>query len=783
MPTTIPTLCQHCGSACENDIYHAGELHFCCHGCKAVYQLFQESGNASYYKDRTLTLDDEKYSFLSRPDLAARYINFRSEFVNQVTFFLPAVHCSSCLYVLENLPRIHEGVIRLTLDFPLKKAGIYYDPQLISLVQLASLLDSIGYPPAFDRVEETPRDNSLLLKLGIAAFCFGNIMLLSFPSYLGMEQADMDQFGIFFQILMLLLSLPVVFYAGRDYFVTAFRSLSSGSIHIDVPIAIGILALFGRSCYEIFYHAGEGYLDSLSGLLFFLLLGKWFQNKAYRHLSFDRDYTSYFPLAVQRILANGEAITIGLGEIKEGHLLRIRNNEVIPADAKLVSEHAALDYSFVTGEDRLVSQVKDDLLYAGGRQTGPSILVSVVRPCSQSYLTQLWDNPAFTEEKDSSTTLLIRKISRYFTTVVLAIAIAAAVYWQLYQPDRMWEIVSAILIVACPCALALSSPFTNGNTLRWLGKSHFYLRNADMAENLGNIDTIVFDKTGTLTTSREGQLLYTGPPLTSVQEQWILSATCHSTHPVSRKITQSLAHKHMALDTEEFKEYPGDGLEAIVGGHTLRIGGAKWLLGRSGNEGRTFIEVDGEVAGYFQWESRLRDQMDMTLHHLSKHYELIILSGDNDRDRGWLEKLLPDNTAMFFNMSPFDKLTTIRKLQMNGKRVMMLGDGLNDAGALQQSEVGVAVTEDIGQFTPASDGIIDGESLQKLAAFMAYARHGRMIIKSSFLLSFIYNVLGIGLAISGMLTPVAAAILMPVSSISVVAFATVMGNYSAKKIQ
>ncbi len=783
MNTDTRTSCHHCGTPCDSTTFTRDGHLFCCQGCMTIYDLFRTSGNEEFYEGKAINTELDAYTFLDNYEIARKFINFSSEGVNQVSLSLPAVHCSSCVYVLENLPRVHEGIIRLSLDFGEKTASIYYDPQLISLRQLASLLDSIGYAPGFDlqdRQEEKNKMRTLALQIGIAGFCFGNIMLLSFPSYLGMNAADLDTFGAFFGYLMLLLSLPVMFYSGRDYLVSAMKSIISGHIHIDVPIALGMITLFLRSAWEIVSASGEGYLDSLSGLVFFLLLGRWFQEKAYRHLSFERDYTSYFPLAVLRKAGNGEWVSEAVQDVRVDQVLMIRNNEILPADATLLSAEAMIDYSFVTGEDQLINRTKGDFLYAGGRQIGPSIEVRVNKPCSQSYLTQLWNNPAFSQQNDTYRHLMINQVSRYFTWIILLIAVVAGIYWSWNDSSRMWEVISAVLIVACPCALALATPFTNGNTLRIFGRNHFYLRNADTAETLGSVDFVVLDKTGTLTSTRHAEITYQGEPMSNLEKQLTAAMVKHSTHPVSRKVYEFLqGHDH--LSTASFTEHAGKGIEGHCGEHFIRLGSSRWIGRDEHSEGRVILEINGKIKGYFELKNALRPGLQQTLTRLASSFPIIVLSGDSERERDWLSALLPPDTEMHFNMSPFDKLNFINELQASGKKLMMVGDGLNDAGALRQSDAGIAVTEDISQFSPASDGILEGNQLINLPVFLDFSKTSQKIILASFVLSFLYNAVGISLAVGGLLTPVIAAILMPVSSISVVAFTTATGNYLAKK--
>jgi Cu+-exporting ATPase len=404
--------CYHCGDDCDREHVVFEGKDFCCNGCKTVFEILNQNDLCTYYdldKNPGISLKskkfDDKYAFLDNEDIEQLILDFKDTQIAKVTFYIPSIHCSSCIWLLENLYKLTDGVNHSRVNFVKKEFSVDFNPEEISLRSLVELLATLGYEPNISlddssKKSEKSVNRSLYLKIGVAGFAFGNIMLLSFPEYFGFEGLEQN-IQRFLSYLNILLSLPVVFYCASDYFKSAYTGLREKFINIDVPISLGIIVLFTRSLYEIISMSGPGYLDSLSGLLFFLLVGKWFQNYTYQGLSFERDYKSYFPLAIfKKEFDTFKSIPVN--DVKKGDIVKVRNQEIIPVDSILASDHANIDYSFVTGESNPVSKNKGEYIYAGGRQMGESIELNVAKSVSQSYLTQLWNNEAFTKKKDES---------------------------------------------------------------------------------------------------------------------------------------------------------------------------------------------------------------------------------------------------------------------------------------------------------------------------------------------------------------------------------------------
>lgn len=787
--------CFHCGL----DVIKAEEIifdhkNFCCNGCKTVYEIFSVNDLTCYYdfekSPGATPLDiSGKYDFLENESIVSKLLEFQEEATAIVSLSIPHIHCSSCIWILENLQRLQKGISYSQVNFPEKKVRITYNPKTVSLSEIVYLLSSIGYEPyiSLENYETGKKniDRSLTYKLGVAFFCFGNIMLLSFPEYFEVNEYWLDTYKPFFRWLIFALSLPAFLYSASDYYVSAYKSIKSKMLNIDIPIALGIIVMFVRSATDIIFDYGSGFFDSLTGLVFFMLLGKMFQIKTYSFLSFERDFKSYFPIAITRINSDTSEESVAVYDIQKGDRLLIRNQELIPVDGILISEKASIDYSFVTGEAVPITKKSGDKVFAGGKQIGKVVEMEVLYSVSQSYLTQLWSNDVFQKRVAQKYKSATDTISRYFTPTLLLIAFVSFGYWIFIDTNTAFNVFTAILIVACPCALALTAPFTMGNVLRILGKQKFYLKNALVIEQLAKVDTIVFDKTGTITTNKKAKISYDGRPLSNENLINIKTVLRGSNHPLSRMLYDSLPELKSVVITD-FEEITGKGIRAKIDGLEILIGSAAFAGSTEENtvlQTAVHITINKEYYGKYIFNNQYREGLEELFKSLKGNYQIKVLSGDNEGEKNSLEALLPQGTELIFDQKPEQKLEFIKQLQEQGRNVMMVGDGLNDAGALAQSDVGISISENVNVFSPACDAILEANEFQKLNYFLKLSKKAMKTIKMSFGLSLLYNVIGLSFAITGHLLPLVAAIIMPLSTITVVSFVTIMSNYYAKKLR
>lgn len=788
------TKCFHCGDPVLHGGYEAEGHAFCCLGCQSVYRILSGNKMQQYYRYNThpgkkKTEQGERYEYLDEAVIADKLVDFKNDDVTVVTFYIPAIHCSACIWLLEHLYKLNLAVVRSQSDFMKKQVNITFKHRDLPVRKLVELLADIGYAPKItlqDVVKAGRRfsQKGLIAKIAVAGFCFGNSMMLSFPEYFGMAAFE-AKYATFFGWMNVAFALPVLLYSGRGYFTSAWHSLRQQQLNLDVPLALGIAVLFVRTAWEVFSGSGPGFADTLCGLVFFLLVGRWVQQRTYHHISFERDYRSYFPVAVTRI-GDGIMKPIPLAEIQVGDRLLVRNGEIVPADAILLKGNADIDFSFVTGESEPERKGLGEVIYAGGRQLGEAIELEVVKAVSQSYLTRLWNNEAFKPHERKFPTFS-NVVSRYFTVVLLTLALSAMGYW-FFQGDsvKAWGAFTAVLIIGCPCALALSGPFTLSAALNIFDRNRFYVKNTAAIEQLAAIDCLVFDKTGTISSPNASRMHFNGE-LTPDEQAMVVAVAQNSIHPLSRELV-NWGGPVAPMRISGFQEVTGEGIEAVVAGHDVRVGsstfvGARHTPGDPVRGSRVYIAIDGHVKGCLVATQPWRPQLAEVMDSLAESYALNLVSGDHDKDRGQLRAIFPRRSALLFNRLPIEKLEYIRSLQAGGRAVCMFGDGLNDAGALKQANLGIAVSDDINNFSPGCDAILDGRSFSLLPRFFAFAKNVRKVIYMSFGISLAYNVIGLSFAVMGTMSPLFAAILMPLSTVTIIGFTTVATRLYATKKQ
>ena len=759
-------LCVHCGNECDIAPILFDEMPFCCNGCMQAYQLIHYAIScAPEEKTQPLQFKTKaNWEELNLSELRKQFIQYEDKQRVVVVFRLPQMHCSSCVYVLEHLNRLNPKIQSTTVNFSEKTIRAVFDADL-PLSEFAATLDLVGYAPFLlkeieeDHVTQNHRKHRIKA-LVISGFCFGNIMLFSLPEYFNLDIQSDTSFVHFFRWAALIFSLPVFLYGSREFYRNAWAGIRGKYMHIDVPLVLSLMVAYGRSLYEVISESGSGYFDSYTGIVFFMLVGRQFQDVKTDRLGLFTNFKSFFPISVKR-KSGSKLETIALSEIKPGDEIQIHTEEIIPFDGELLSVDTSLDYSFVTGESRWVEVLQNEMVFSGARNMGPAILLRVEKTIDQSQLGSLWNNQAKQNESIEKLSFTHR-VAKWFTLVLILLSVAAFLYWIPFSTQRAFQALTTALIVACPCALLLSHTFATGNASRVVSELGIWVKNGFVWDQLAKIRQIYFDKTGTLTNTQRPQVSWTGSELSSVEIQIVSMLCSQSIHPVSQVIYHHL-NIHDMLFMEGIKEIPGQGIVGRFQNETFEL--------KKSDHGTGFYK-NNHLLGEFQITFALREGIKESLKSLETQYQLGMLTGDNNKDQQRISNLFHNTSALHYAVSPIEKKALIKKANKESGTAYF-GDGLNDTGALNEALVGFSVRDAHERFTPAADVLFPGNRMNQVHQFFAFSKRVKQVIQLSFIFSLVYNFIGLSFALTGTLSPLIAAILMPVSTITIILITTI----------
>ncbi len=793
--------CSHCGEPCADRSISDGQHVFCCTGCSSVYALLREHNLCDYYaagsatgtSQRDVVREHAAYAILDDPTVASRFIEYADPQRVRVRFALPTIHCASCIWLLERLPHIQPGLRSSEVDLHRKTVTVDLDPTSLTVRRVAELLRSVGYEPLI-HVEGTEVQRSLqqreatrglYVRLGVAGFAMGNIMMFSIAQYLAHGSNAVAIDPVLMQVftwLSISMSIPVYVYSASPWLTSALAALRGRTLNLDVPVAIGITTLFVRSIVDISTGYGEGFLDSFAGLVFFLLIGRVFQQKAFDAVTFDRTVRSFFPLSVRRATQRGEEV-VSIDNLKVGDTMIIRNGEVIPADAVMMSHVGYVDYAFVTGESVPVECAQGAMIYAGGKVVGRALDLTATKPVSQGYLASLWERSSARTTRDGYAQESAR-FGRGFIWSVLAIAVVGFVAW-LPDVEMALNVFTAVVIIACPCALTLAAPITLGSAMGILGRMKMYAKNVGVLRALDRVRVVVFDKTGTLTSSQP-QVDYVGRELRDDEIAALVAVASHSTHPISRGVAMMQAPYRVTATA--VREEIGKGIVGEAGEHTVTIGSPLFLhehdvvVATDEYDHATVVAIDHVLAGKLVAHAIVREHVPELLAQLRNDgLRSQLLTGDSDRDRALLLSSFADSD-MTFRATPAQKVAHLEQLRTTSE-VLMIGDGLNDMSAMAVADVSIAVTENTSTLAPASDMIIPATHVHRIGDLLRYAHALRGVVLAALWFTMLYNVAAIAIALTGNLTPVVTAIMMPASSLLVIGMSVGGAHLFARRIR
>ena len=793
-------LAQSCPNRAERRCHHcraplaSKDIKFCCKGCEFVNSSIHALGLSAFYSLRaeqseslgTKVQPSRSYSYLSDPEIRAQIADDLPDGTTRIRFYLPTIHCAACVWILEKLPHVIAGVRESRVSFSAGQIEIVADLRILSLERLAAVLQSIGYPPVPAVASAIERGNrretrAMLMRIGVAAVCAANTMMIAdslFQSFFtGMEQ----QFLWLFTWASALIALPAVTYAALPFYRSAIGTLVTGRVHIDLPISIAIIASYLSDLSSVTRGNAGVYFDSITCLIFLLLVARYVQAQSISRARASTATTwDYLPSLV-RVSQGALLIEKPLRELVPGDCVEVRPEERVPADATIISGSSSVDDSFLTGESLPRHVAAGDLVLGGSLNIDGVLELNVQQTGHHTRLGKIIERLKNGQGHSTQIEDEVNRLSGYLVGAVLALAAGTFIYWNAIDSGRALEITISLLVVTCPCALGLAIPITLAVALSQAKTSGLFVQSSQALHNLSRAEHFYFDKTGTLTTGVLTVAHYLGDEAALRIAKSLAQAS--SIHPVSKALELYCASSSNT-ELTHIQHHPGKGVQATT---TLDIGVSlgsyKWANERAIrisdffqieikswlNAGMSvsLIEMNRECIGVFGLIDQIAPQARRIVGDLqAAGKQVFILSGDAQIIVDTVaDKLSVPVTNVYGDLYPEQKAEIVAS---DRAIKVLVGDGLNDAQAMQNADVGIGVSGGIEATLEVADIFIARSGLSGFENALHGARQARAVIRRNLAFSIVYNAAAASLAILGHVTPLIAAILMPLSSFCVI---------------
>jgi len=777
--------CAHCHLEFEESIMikeaDNTELNFCCNGCQGVYHLLKDDGLDSFYDklgnnklSKPLAVGNDSSNF-DMDSFNTRYIKKTEEGFSRVDLIIEGIHCAACIWLNEKVLNETPGIVDININFTNNKAKIVWDEDIIKLSQIIDKIRSIGYNAypynkTDSEIKATKNKKDFFLRMSIAIFASMNIMMIDVAKYTGYFTGIDSEMLRIIHMAEFIFASPVLFYSGWIFFRGAYFGLKNSIINMDFLVSAGATLTYIYSIYVLFGGAGDSYFDSVAMIITFVLVGKYLEVLGKKSAVDTMDkIKSQIPLEATIIVEDGKKV-VSLDEISIDDIIEVKMGEKASVDGVVVSGYSSFDESSISGESLPVEKEVGDIILSGTINTESVIRYKATKNYANStlnHIVELLEDSLNSKPKIEDTT---QSMSKYFSIMILSLAIGTFTGWFFYDGsfENSLIIGISVIIIACPCALALATPIASLIGISWLTKEGLLFKEAKFIETFANIDAVVFDKTGTLTT---GKLSVKNKPLSLSKEELNLlySLTDSSTHPVSFAVKQYLEKSYSNLkhlELENIEQIPAFGLQATYKDYIVYGGRLE-----NNKEYKTTIyhfTINNKLLATFELEDKLRDDAKETIEYFKKqNIKTILCSGDNETTVSTIAKKIGVD---HFNsqMTPVNKADYIKSLRDSGQKVVMVGDGVNDSLALSRADISIAMGNGADIAIAISDIVILNDQLLGITKSHYISKRTFRFIKQNLMISLIYNIVTIPIAMAGFIIPLVAALSMSLSSLLVV---------------
>ena len=785
--------CTHCQLEFDESVMITEEnnpdVYFCCNGCQGVYHLLKEDGLDSFYEKignskiaPPLQIESDSSSF-DMESFKQRYIKTTADGFSSVDLVIEGIHCAACIWLNEKVLANTEGIVDATINFTNNKAKIIWDEDTIALSKVIDTIRNIGYNAyPYDRTQEdikaTKNKKDYFMRMAIAVFASMNIMMIDVAKYAGFFTGMKEETLHLVHIAEFIFATPVLFYSGWIFFKGAYYGLKNRIVNMDLLVSAGATLTYIYSLYVLFGGRGHSYFDSVAMIITFVLVGKYLEVIGKKNAIDTMDKIRSQVPHEATIVEDGVKKVVPLDVINVGDIIEVKRGEKATVDGILIGSTATFDESSLSGESLPVEKREGDTIYSGTINSGKVIRYTATKNYANSTLSNivnlLEDSLASKPQIEDTT----NELSKYFSITILLLSIVTFAGWYWYGGDFEEALIVAIsvIVIACPCALALATPIASLIGISWAAEKGLLFKEAKFIETFSKADTVVLDKTGTITEGKLDVKKVTGEINADILPA-LYALSDGSTHPVSLAIKKYLEKNFDSIETVELtnvEQIEGKGLKAYYGDRMIVAGNSRLM-----DELNIYFSFDTVYTVYhfalddkvilsFELDDNLKDGIKKLITYLSDiNVNVIMATGDNDKVASRVAKSI-DLKEYRAELSPIDKANYVKSLKDEGKKVVMVGDGINDALALSHADVAIAMGSGADVALAVSDVVILNNSLKAIEDSFVISRRTFKFIKQNLALSLVYNVITIPIAMVGYVIPLVAALSMSLSSLLVV---------------
>jgi Cu+-exporting ATPase len=765
------------------------DVYFCCNGCQGVYHLLKDDGLDSFYEKignskiaPPLQIDNDSSSF-DMESFRERYIKRTSDGFSSVDLVIEGIHCAACIWLNEKVLDNTEGIVEATINFTNNKAKIIWDEDTIALSKVIDTIRSIGYNAyPYDRSEEdikaTKNKKDYFMRMAIAIFASMNIMMIDVAKYAGFFTGMKEETLHLVHIAEFIFATPVLFYSGWIFFRGAYYGLKNRIVNMDLLVSAGATLTYIYSLFVLFGGRGHSYFDSVAMIITFVLVGKYLEVIGKKSAIDTMDKIRSQVPHEATIVEDGVKRVVALDAIKVGDIIEVKRGEKATVDGILIGSTATFDESSLSGESLPVEKKEGDSIYSGTINSGEVIRYTATKNYANSTLSNivnlLEDSLASKPEIEERT----NELSKYFSITILLLSLATFTGWYWLGGDFEEALIVAIsvIVIACPCALALATPIASLIGISWAAEKGLLFKEAKFIETFSKADTVVLDKTGTITEGKLDVKSVIGE-ISLEQLPMLYALSDGSTHPVSLALKSYLERSFDSIEIIELlniEQVEGKGLKANFNGKLIAGGNSRFMkemdidFNFDSNYTVYHFAIDGKVVLSFELDDKLKEGIRELIEYLSSiEVGVVMATGDNEKVAQRVAKSIGLKDYIS-ECSPIEKANYIKSLKDEGKKVVMVGDGINDALALSYADVAIAMGSGADVALAVSDVVILNNSLKAIEDSFMISRRTFKFIKQNLALSLLYNVITIPIAMAGYVIPLVAALSMSLSSLIVV---------------